>query len=230
MNIQGIVRVGSMDYDVILTDEKIINQDGEECLGITDHNLHEIKISTRLQNEQGQEKTFLHELIHAMIAERNLDFECITEEILAEDLSSILYQVIRDNREMFTKSIETTTVKTWVNGNCLVQPSIGQKSKAENINLNKSSRVCGDSTRIGIAPIGSFVKNAIDRVTKEQYEDSIKLFKGKNINELSKIDVPDLAKILSSILRREYNPHTQLIIDSVSFRIADDIFGATFND
>ena len=28
MNIQSKVRVGSMDYDVILTDEKIINQDG----------------------------------------------------------------------------------------------------------------------------------------------------------------------------------------------------------
>ncbi|MGU9139397.1 hypothetical protein ACV3XK_06390 [Clostridium perfringens] len=54
MNIQGKVRVGAMDYDVILTDEKIINQDGEECLGLTDHNLHEIKISTNLQNEQGQ--------------------------------------------------------------------------------------------------------------------------------------------------------------------------------
>lgn len=224
MNIQGKVRVGSMDYDVILTDEKIINQDGEECLGLTDHNLHEIKISTNLQNEQGQEKTFLHELIHAMIEERNLDFEGITEEILAEDLSSILYQVVRDNPEMFTKSIETTTVKMWVNGDCLVQHSIGQKSKAENINLNKSSRVCSDSTRIG-----SFVKNAIDRVTKEQCEDSIKLFKGKNINELSKKDIPELAEILSVILKREYSPHTQLIIDSESFRITEDVFGAPFN-
>ncbi|XZM33934.1 hypothetical protein ACSXAY_02525 [Clostridium perfringens] len=101
MNIPSKIRVGSMDYDVILTDEKIINLDGEECLGLTDHNLHEIKISTSLQNEQGQEKTFLHELIHAMIEERNLDFECIIEEILAEDLSSILYQVIRDNPEIF---------------------------------------------------------------------------------------------------------------------------------
>ena len=108
MNIQSKVRVGSMDYDVILTDEKIINQDGEECLGITDHNLHEIMISTNLQNEQGQEKTFLHELMHAMIAERNLDFESITEEILAEDLSTILYQVIRDNPEMFTNHFEIT--------------------------------------------------------------------------------------------------------------------------
>ncbi|WP_283699776.1 hypothetical protein [Clostridium perfringens] len=110
------------------------------------------------------------------------------------------------------------------------RPRIGQKSKAENINLNKSSRVCGDSTRIGIAPIGSFVKNAIDRVTKEQCGDSIKLFKGKNINELSKIDVPDLAKILSDILRREYNPHTQLIIDSERFRITEDVFGAPLNE
>lgn len=46
--------------------------------------------------------------MHAMIAERNLDFESITEEILAEDLSTILYQVIRDNPEMFTNHFEIT--------------------------------------------------------------------------------------------------------------------------
>ncbi|HAT4309058.1 TPA: hypothetical protein I9080_002902 [Clostridium perfringens] len=209
MNIQGKVRVGSMDYDVILTDEKIINQDGEECLGLTDHNLHEIKISTRLQNEQGQEKTFLHELIHAMIAERNLDFECITEEILAEDLSTILYQVIKDNPEMFRKNIERNITTMWADGTCSVKHIIGQEPKVGYIDvkqLNKSARV-----------------------TKEQCEDTIKLFKGRNINELSKKDIPELAEILSGILRREYNPHTQLIISPVSFRITEDVLGAPFD-
>lgn len=161
MNIQGKVRVGSMDYDVILTDEKIINQDGEECLGLTDHNLHEIKISTNLQNEQGQEKTFLHELIHAMIEERNLDFECITEEILAEDLSTILYQVIRDNPEMFTKNIGITGMS--IDGVFCEKFIIGQKPKRIDLNFNKTARI-----------------------SEKQIEDTIELFKGKNINELSK--------------------------------------------
>ncbi|NGT85688.1 hypothetical protein [Clostridium perfringens] len=202
MNIQGKVRVGSMDYDVILTDEKIINQDGEECLGLTDHNLHEIKISTNLQNEQGQEKTFLHELIHAMIEERNLDFESITEEILAEDLSTILYQVIRDNPEMFTKNIGITGMS--IDGVFCEKFIIGQKPKR--INFNKT-----------------------DKISEKQIEDTIELFKGKNINELSKKDIPELAEILSGILRREYNPHTQLIISPVSFRITEDVLGAPFD-
>lgn len=202
MNMQGKVRVGSMDYDVILTDEKIINQDGEECLGLTDHNLHEIKISTNLQNEQGQEKTFLHELIHAMIEERNLDFESITEEILAEDLSTILYQVIRDNPEMFTKSLGITGMS--INGVFCEKFIIGQKPKR--INFNKTAKI-----------------------SEKQIEDTIELFKGKNINELSKKDIPELAEILSGILRREYNPHTQLIISPVSFRITEDVLGAPFD-
>ena len=201
MNIQGKVRVGSMDYDVILTDEKIINQDGEECLGLTDHNLHEIKISTNLQNEQGQEKTFLHEIIHAMIEERNLDFESITEEILAEDLSTILYQVIRDNPEMFTKNLGTITGMS-IDGVFV----IGQEPKRIDLNFNKTARI-----------------------SEKQIEDTIELFKGKNINELSKKDIPELAEILSGILRREYNPHTQLIISPVSFRITEDVLGAPFD-
>lgn len=183
MNIQGKVRIGSMDYDVILTDEKIISQDGEECLGLTDHNLHEIKISTNLQNEQGQEKTFLHELIHAMIKERNLDFEWNTEEILAEDLSAILYQVIRDNPEMFTKTKNTERTITMMSadGTCVIKNIIGQQPKVE------------------------------------------------NINKLSKRDIPELSEILSEILKREYNPHTQIIINSESFRITEDVFGAPFD-
>ena len=201
INIQGKVRVGSMDYNVILTDEKIINQDGEECLGLTDHNLHEIKISTNLQNEQGQEKTFLHELIHAMIEERNLDFESITEEILAEDLSTILYQVIRDNPEMFTKNLGTITGMS-IDGVFV----IGQEPKRIDLNFNKTARI-----------------------SEKQIEDTIELFKGKNINELSKKDIHELAEILSVILKREYSPHTQLIIDSESFRITEDVFGAPFN-
>ncbi|BDU83900.1 hypothetical protein KCL52_002973 [Clostridium perfringens] len=204
MNIQGKVRVGSMDYDVILTDEKIINQDGEECLGLTDHNLHEIKISTNLQNEQGQEKTFLHELMHAMIKERNLDFECITEEKLAEDLSTILYQVIRDNPEMFTKNIGITGMS--IDGVFCEKFIIGQKPKRIDLNFNKTAKI-----------------------SEKQIEDTIELFKGKNINELSKKDIPELAEILSVILKREYSPHTQLIIDSESFRITEDVFGAPFN-
>lgn len=100
MNIPSKVKVGSMDYDVKLTDEKI-ELDGEECYGLTNHDFNEMLISTKEQGNQRQEKTFLHELIHAMIKERNLKFSPRHEEIVAEELSTALYQVIKDNPNIF---------------------------------------------------------------------------------------------------------------------------------
>ena len=122
-------------------------------------------------------------------------------EILAEDLSTILYQVIRDNPEMFTKNLGTITGMS-IDGVFV----IGQEPKRIDLNFNKTARI-----------------------SEKQIEDTIELFKGKNINELSKKDIPELAEILSVILKREYSPHTQLIIDSESFRITEDVFGAPFN-
>ncbi len=139
-----------------------------------------------------------------MIAERNLDFESTTEEILAEDLSTILYQVIRDNPEMFTNNIGITGMS--IDGVFCEKFIIGQKPKRIDLNFNKTARI-----------------------SEKQIEDTIELFKGKNINELSKKDIPELAEILSGILRREYNPHTQLIISPVSFRITEDVLGAPFD-
>lgn len=46
----------------------------------------------------------------------------------------------------------------------------------------------------------------------------------ETIPALSKKDIPDVAKILSEVLKREYNPHTKIIIDSEDFRITEDIF------
>ena len=106
--------------------------------------------------------------MHAMIAERNLDFESTTEEILAEDLSTILYQVIRDNPEMFTKNLGTITGMS-IDGVFV----IGQEPKRIDLNFNKTARI-----------------------SEKQIEDTIELFKGKNINELSKKDIPELAEIL----------------------------------
>ncbi|MDG6614130.1 hypothetical protein QCF18_14925 [Staphylococcus aureus] len=125
-------------------------------------------------------------------------------EILAEDLSTILYQVIRDNTEMFTNHFEITGMS--IDGVFCEKYIIGQEPKRIDLNFNKAARI-----------------------SEKQIEDTIELFKGKNINELSKKDIPELAEILSAILKREYSPHTQLIIDSESFRITEDVFGAPFN-
>lgn len=54
--------------------------------------------------------------------------------------------------------------------------------------------------------------------------ETIPVFKRKQV--LSKKDIPDIARFLCDILKREYNPHTQIIIDSESFRITEDVYRA----
>ena len=50
------------------------------------------------------------------------------------------------------------------------------------------------------------------------------------MTEIKNKKIYDLAKSLSDILKEEYNPHTQIIINSENFRITEDIFGVPFND
>ena len=50
------------------------------------------------------------------------------------------------------------------------------------------------------------------------------------MTEIKNKKIYDLAKSLSDILKEEYNPHTQIIIDSENFRITEDISGVPFND
>ncbi|SQC85462.1 Uncharacterised protein [Clostridium perfringens] len=50
------------------------------------------------------------------------------------------------------------------------------------------------------------------------------------MNEIKNKKIYYLAKSLSDILKEEYNPHTQIIINSENFRITEDISGVPFND
>ena len=50
------------------------------------------------------------------------------------------------------------------------------------------------------------------------------------MNEIKNKKIYDLAKSLSDTLKEEYNPHTQIIINSENFRITEDISGVPFND
>ena len=50
------------------------------------------------------------------------------------------------------------------------------------------------------------------------------------MNEVKNKKIYDLAKALSDILKEEYNPHTQIIINSENFRITEDILGVPLNE
>lgn len=65
------------------------------------------------------------------------------------------------------------------------------------------------------------------RVGKMAKTDTFNIDADKNSN---KEDIVAMAKSLSKILKRQYNPHTKIIIDSEGFRITEDIFGVTLSE
>ena len=100
MNILDNVRIGSSDYNIMLSDQVLVVERCE-CKGMIDFEFHQIKINNQVQDKQGQEQTFLHELIHGIVKERSLDLLNSDEETIVDEIAMGLHQVIRDNPEMF---------------------------------------------------------------------------------------------------------------------------------
>lgn len=97
MEIKDKVKIGAMEYEVIKTDKPIL-LDNEVCNGVIDYGNLFIEISNN-RAIQKQEETFIHEMLHGIIRERNLILE--DEEMIVEEISKGLYQVINDNKEIF---------------------------------------------------------------------------------------------------------------------------------
>lgn len=100
MKIPEVVRVGSADYQVCKTNEVIL-QNNTECYGDINYDHHKIRLNTENQDKQTLEISFLHELGHAIIHERQLDIESKLEEKIVEAFAYGLHQIIRDNKEIF---------------------------------------------------------------------------------------------------------------------------------
>lgn len=110
MEIPNKVIIGSVDYEVIIKDETIV-LDAVQCKGKIDYDYHEINIDSSVQDKQGQEQTFLHELIHGIVRERNLDFKNADDETIVDGLAIGLHQVIRDNPEIFINYIKVGDIE-----------------------------------------------------------------------------------------------------------------------
>lgn len=105
MNIPKSIRIGSSDYPVTLSNE-ILVVNGIECKGMIDYEFHKININNSVQDRQGQEKTFLHEVVHGIVRERNLDLINSNEETIVDEIAIGLHQIIRDNQEIFIRNEE----------------------------------------------------------------------------------------------------------------------------
>ena len=105
MIIPNRIRVGSTFYTVKSQETPIVNN-GLQCYGYYDPNIHEIVLDAGLiSDEQTMEQTFCHELIHAMMHERKINLEAwgLTNaqmEHVVDSLGISLHQVLMDNPDI----------------------------------------------------------------------------------------------------------------------------------
>ena len=105
MIIPNRIRVGSTFYTVKSQETPIVNN-GLQCYGYCDHNIHEIVLDAGLiSDEQTMEQTFCHELIHAMMHERKINLEAwgLTNaqmEHVVDSLGISLHQILLDNPDI----------------------------------------------------------------------------------------------------------------------------------
>lgn len=103
MKIPNKIRIGSVDYNVMLSKKTLI-LNNKVCFGTVHYTLHTIDVNNVLQDIQGMEQTFLHEVIHAIIYERNFSLNLKDDkdiEMIVNELAYGLHQLIRDNPGMF---------------------------------------------------------------------------------------------------------------------------------
>lgn len=94
MNIPDYVRISGIEYKVKYVPN--LNDGCKLCYGHIDFDRCEIQISKTIEfDEQKQIVTLLHEVIHGIIEEYNVDMS--DEESAVKGISKGLFQVIRDN-------------------------------------------------------------------------------------------------------------------------------------
>ena len=197
MNIPSKVRVGSIDYDVELTDETLV-LNTQQSLGIIDYDNNKIRIANNIQSNQRQEQTFLHELVHAVTREFKIDFT-EDEEVIVDKFAYGLHQVIRDNLpsivDVRSISKEINTYKHDINSKILEI-----QFNEENICINKDTRrkyfyeISLDPYLFNLIDINYLLNTSIK--DKEIFSISAEKFKEKyeilNIKEFSNEFVDEL--------------------------------------
>lgn len=98
MNIPTKVRINGIDYAVY--SEKVIVCDGKELYGQIRYNEAVIGLSmTACASKQMMELTLLHEILHGIHQTSGMELE--NDEAVVEMFARGIYQVIKDNPELF---------------------------------------------------------------------------------------------------------------------------------
>lgn len=99
MKIPDNVRVGGVDYAVKFQD-RIISEERHALIGQIHYDTSEILIEPNVQDEQGQQRTLLHKIFHAI--ERHYGMELDEDDI--DRFACGWYMVLMDNPELMDRS------------------------------------------------------------------------------------------------------------------------------
>lgn len=96
MKIPEKINISGIEYEVIKTEGPLV-VDGDQVYGMIDYNNRKIKLDTNIQDEQGVKSTFIHEVLHGIVFDRQIDWKNDGEETIIEQLSRGLYSILKDN-------------------------------------------------------------------------------------------------------------------------------------
>lgn len=95
MKIPDKIKISGIEYEVMKTDGPLV-LDGTQAYGLIDYNNRIIKIDTKLQDKQGVENTFIHEVLHGIAFDRQIDWEGDEEDVI-EQLARGIYSMLKEN-------------------------------------------------------------------------------------------------------------------------------------
>lgn len=102
MQIPNKIKIAGVDYITRYSDLVVLNN--EECYGECDYEHSTITISNRNNvGHQHQGVTYLHEMLHAIANAYNISLPKKKEEKIIDQFAIGLYQVIKDNEDLFQK-------------------------------------------------------------------------------------------------------------------------------
>jgi hypothetical protein len=89
------VKVGALKYNILIV-HNLRDDDGKECTGLCNYSKQEISVDPDQPSCEYVVDTFLHELCHAMWAERKLKTRA-AEETVVEAFGTALVGLFQDN-------------------------------------------------------------------------------------------------------------------------------------
>lgn len=93
------VLVDAVSYDISHTDEVILVEN-QACRADVDFNTAQIRLNNEGAGKGREIQTLMHEIVHAMLYERGLDDKFVQNEMLVDEMSCGIINLIRANPKL----------------------------------------------------------------------------------------------------------------------------------